>query len=68
MARGSQSARVDKMVQEVLNNPRMGQSAKEAAINAITKYFGAKSAVATGESSQRSMGDANQQLSNIMIP
>lgn len=58
MARGSQSARVNKMIEEVLGNPNIIESKKQALINAITRFYGAPTAVATGESSGRAFDDA----------
>lgn len=58
MARGNQSARVNKMIEEVLGNPNIIESKKQALINAITRFYGAPTAVATGESSGRAFDDA----------
>lgn len=58
MARGSQSARVNKMIEEVLGNPNIIESKKQALINAITRFYGAPTAVATGESGGRAFDDA----------
>jgi hypothetical protein len=58
MARGNQSARVNKMIEEVLANPNIIESKKQALINAITRFYGAPTAVATGESSGRAFDDA----------
>uniref|UniRef100_UPI0032608C4C hypothetical protein n=1 Tax=Planktomarina sp. TaxID=2024851 RepID=UPI0032608C4C len=58
MARGNQSAKVNKMIEEVLGNPNIIESKKQALINAITRFYGAPTAVATGESSGRAFDDA----------
>ena len=58
MARGNQSARVNKMIEEVLGNPNIIESQKQALINAITRFYGAPTAVATGESGRRAFDDA----------
>ncbi len=58
MARGNQSARVNKMIEEVLANPNIIESKKQALINAITRFYGAPTAVATGESGRRAFDDA----------
>ena len=58
MARGNQSAKVNKMIEEVLGNPNIIESKKQAVVNAIIRFYGAPTAVATGESGRRAFDDA----------